>query len=134
MSHDLSHYSLFLITQNKINLSLFLSITWNFIFFLPTNQPIFPHLTSPLLSTNHPTFPHPTLHKLSSLTTLQRPTRNGGVAVTRPSIHIAHYLTKNGDMAAIKPSIYIAHHPTRDGDVAATRPYIHITHHFFSLV
>ena len=119
MSYDPSRHSLLFITQNKINLSLSFSITRNFIFFLPTNQP---------------TFPHPTLRKLSSFTTLQRPTRDGGVAAMRPSIHIAHHPTRDGGVAAMRPSIHIAHNPTRNGGVAATRPSIQIAHHPLSLV
>ena len=153
MLYGLSRYSLFPIIQNKINLSFSLSITRNFIFFLPINQPTFPHPTSPLLSTNQPTFLNPILCKLGSLITLQCPTkdgsmgairssihiayhfiRNGGVVATRSFIYIAHYPTKNGNVVAMRLFIYIAHHSTKDGNVAATRPSIYITHHLFSLV
>ena len=134
MSYNLSHYLLLCITWNKINLSFSLSITQNFIFFRPTNQSIFFYPTSPFLPTNQLTFLHLTFRKLSSLITLQRPTRDGSVAATRPSIHIAHHFIKDGGVTATKPSIHIAHHPTRHDGVAATRPSIHIAHHLLSFV
>ena len=119
MSHDSSRHSLLLITRNKINLFFSLSITRNFIFFLPTNQS---------------TFTYPRLRKLSSLTTLQRHTKDGGVAATRSSIHIAHHPTKNGGVAAIRPSTHLAHHPTRDGGITVMRSSIYIAHHLLSYV
>ena len=128
MLHDPSCHSLLLITWNKIKLSLSLSINRNFIFFLPTNQPSFPHLTSPLLPNNQPIFPYLILRKLSFLTTLQRLTKDGGVAATRFSIHIAHHPTKDGNMAITRSSIYIAHPFTRNGSMAVTRLSIHIAH------
>ena len=134
MSHNLSRHLLFFITRNKINLSFPLSITRNFFFFLPINQPTFFHPTFLFLTINQSTFLHLTLHKLSSFTSLQCPTRDGGMIATRLSIYITYHSTKDGGVAATRPSIHIAHHPTRDGSMAVTRPSIHIAHHLFSLV
>ena len=134
MSHNPSSHLLLFITRNKKFLFLSLSIPRNFIFFLTTNQPTFPHHIFSILPINQSTFPHLTFCKLSSLTTLQRSTRDGNVAATEPSIYIAYHPTRDDNMAATKSSIHIAYHSTEDGGMAVTRSSIHIAHHFHSFV